>query len=149
MARFSYVATKKGPSFLTGVVPTLLLFIGVVIIFIAGTGSLAKGSVKRQRDSLTDALHRDIVYCYATTGAYPESLDDIVENYGLYYDEELFYVDYKVRAKNIIPEVTIIDLDPDGKQSNPFYAATNYFAGLKQSWQNRKMQMKQNIINRN
>lgn len=148
MARFSYVATKKGPSFLTGVVPTLLLFLGVVIIFVIGTGSLSKGSVKRQRDSLTDALHRDIVYCYATTGAYPESLEAIVDNYGLYYDEELFYVDYKVRAKNIIPEVTIIDLDPDGRQNNPLYAIQNYFAAIKESWQNRKLQMKQNIFNR-
>ena len=97
------------------ILPSILLFAMVICLFAAGTASLSKGSAKRQKDSLVDALSRDIVYCYATTGHYPESLEKIREDYGLYYNEDLFYVDYQVRAKNMIPDVTIIELSPKEK----------------------------------
>ncbi len=86
------------------------MFAGVVILFIGGTASLSTGSTKRQRESLENAINRDIVYCYATTGKYPESLDYIKDYYGLYYNDELFYVDYQIRGSNLFPDVTIIDL---------------------------------------
>ena len=42
-------------------------------------------------------------------GAYPESLEYLKENYGLIYDEDLFFVDYKVEGSNILPDITIIE----------------------------------------
>ena len=113
MARFSYVTTKRGFSVMQSIIPSILLFGMVIVLFVVGTASLSKGSTKRQKDSLIDALSRDIIYCYATTGHYPESLEAIREDYGLYYNEDLFYVDYQVRAQNIIPDVTIIELQPE------------------------------------
>ena len=59
--------------------------------------------------SLTQALNRDITYCYATTGQYPESLEAIKKDYGLIYDDSLFFVDYRTQGSNIYPEVTIIE----------------------------------------
>ncbi|MBQ7677789.1 MAG: hypothetical protein IJT32_06100 [Lachnospiraceae bacterium] len=109
MARF-HPAGAKSKSAVTGLWCSLGLFAIVVGIFIFGTISLSSGSTKRQRESLQNALTRDIVYCYATTGKYPESLTYIKDTYGLYYNDELFYVDYKIRGSNLFPDVTIIDL---------------------------------------
>lgn len=125
--------------------PTILLFCMVVALFIAGTGSLSKGSTKRQKESLTDALSRDIIYCYATTGHYPESLEAIRSDYGLYYNEELFYVDYQVRAQNIIPDVTIIELHPEDNRplwQKAIGSIQSFFANI----QNTRAKMKNNLL---
>ncbi len=53
---------------------------------------------------------RSIANCYALEGEYPESLEYIKENYGLVYDEDRFFVDYRVSGSNIMPDVTIIDI---------------------------------------
>lgn len=110
MARFSNPALGRSKSGVSGMWGSLIIFTVVVVMFIASTYSLSAGSTKRQKESLENALTRDIVYCYATTGKYPESLTYIKDNYGLYYNEELFYVDYKIRGSNLFPDVTIIDL---------------------------------------
>ena len=145
MARFSFAATKRHTTTLGGILPTILLFCMVVSLFIAGTGSLSKGSTKRQKESLTDALSRDIIYCYATTGHYPESLEAIRSDYGLYYNEDLFYVDYQVRAQNIIPDVTIIELHPEDNRpvwQKAIGSVQGFFADI----QNTRAKMKNNLL---
>lgn len=52
---------------------------------------------------------RSITYCYTIEGAYPESLDYLKEHYGLVYDEDLFFVDYRVSGSNILPDITVIE----------------------------------------
>lgn len=74
---------------------SLLLFLFLILLFTLGTSSLSENTVRRQKESLTQALNRDITYCYATTGRYPESLEDIKKDYGLIYDDSLFFVDYR------------------------------------------------------
>ena len=147
MARFSYVATKRHTSTIASLLPTLLLFTMVIALFVVGTGSLSKGSTKRQKESLTDALSRDIVYCYATTGHYPESLDAIRSDYGLYYNEDLFYVDYQVRAQNIIPDVTIIELHPEDTRT-PAQKLIGTVQQTVNAVLEQKTRMKNNILER-
>ena len=50
-----------------------------------------------------------ICHCYSVEGVYPESLEYLKENYGLTYNEDLFYVDYRTTGANLIPDVTIIE----------------------------------------
>lgn len=69
---------------------SLLLFLFLILLFTLGTSSLSENTVRRQKESLTQALNRDITYCYATTGRYPESLEAIKKDYGLIYDNSLF-----------------------------------------------------------
>ena len=72
---------------------SLLLFLFLILLFTLGTSSLSENTVRRQKESLTQALNRDITYCYATTDRYPESLEAIKKDYGLIYDDSLFFVD--------------------------------------------------------
>lgn len=106
MYRFQIRPEKKSGKKLWG---SLLFFALLILLFSLGTSSLSESTIRRQKESLTQALNRDITYCYATTGHYPESLDAIRNDYGLLYDDSLFFVDYRTQGSNIYPEVTIIE----------------------------------------
>ncbi len=107
MARFTQ--TKQ-----TGSSPKTLLAAAVlaviVALFTSGIFQIADTSYERQKESLVNALSRNIAYCYTVEGSYPESLEYIEENYGLIYNRELFYVDYKTNGANIYPDVTILEI---------------------------------------
>lgn len=106
MARFQYrKASHTYRKFVLSVC-AFTLFTGV---FYQGVESLSSSTQKRQRESLENALIRNITYCYAVEGSYPESLDYLKEHYGLTYDEDRFFVDYQVIGANILPDVTIIE----------------------------------------
>lgn len=106
MSRFTYKKTPRTtPKFLLSVCVFLIIF----VLFVGGISSLSSGTRQRQKESLENAIMRGITYCYAVEGSYPESLDYLRENYGLTYDENLFFVDYRVLGSNILPDVTIIE----------------------------------------
>ncbi len=106
MARFQY--GKKKHTYRKFVL-SAVIFLAIAGAFYQGVQSLSSGTKKRQRESLENALTRSITYCYTVEGAYPESLDYLKEHYGLMYDEDLFFVDYRVTGSNILPDVTIIE----------------------------------------
>lgn len=110
MARFEYSDSHRGSrrKRITAFLP-LLFFVGVIALFSFATGVLSGGTTARQKASLENALMNDITYCYATTGRYPTDLEMIKSQYGLTYDEDLFFVDYHVQGTNIFPDVTILE----------------------------------------
>lgn len=110
MKRFTYNnSTLRRSSPMKRMITSIGFFVAVFLLFLYGTGSLSSGNAQRQRESLEKAINRDIIYCYATTGSYPQSLEHIVNDYGLIYDDETFFVDYRVRGSNLMPEITIIE----------------------------------------
>lgn len=106
MNRFSYRRQSYSmPKFLL----SLCAFLLIMLLFLQGISSLSDSTIRRQKESLENAVMRDITYCYTVEGKYPESLTYLKENYGLTYDEDLFFVDYQVSGSNILPDVTIIE----------------------------------------
>jgi len=59
---------------------------------------------------LEDSLRRAVVMCYAIEGRYPESVEYIEENFGIFIDRTRYAVHYRVFASNILPEITVIPL---------------------------------------
>ena len=106
MARFEY--QKKQHTYRKFII-SVCVFLLIVLLFYQGIESLSSGSVRRQKESLENALIRSITYCYAVEGSYPESLEYLKEHYGITYDEDRFFVDYKIVGANILPDVTIIE----------------------------------------
>lgn len=106
MNRFEYGKPKKR-------IPRSLLsvcvFIAVFLLFFQGITTFSADTQKRQRESLENALTRSVTYCYTVEGAYPPSLAYLRENYGLIYDDSLFFVDYQYSGANILPDITIIE----------------------------------------
>lgn len=58
--------------------------------------------------TLETAVMRGITHCYAIEGTYPDSLEYLIENYGLIYDESHYYIDYQPLGSNLMPDVAII-----------------------------------------
>lgn len=84
-------------------------FLLLLFVFFREFTMIADGNRQRQKDVLKDALNRSIVQCYALEGRYPESLEYLVKNYGIIYDQDEFFIDYEIIGANIMPEVTILE----------------------------------------
>lgn len=87
----------------------ICLFLLIIFLFLSGVSSLSKGTTARQKEALENAITQSISYCYSVEGVYPENLEYLKENYGLTYNEDLFYVDYRTTGANLMPDVTIIE----------------------------------------
>ena len=105
MSRF---VTEKRSSYTRGLIVSILIFSLIFGVFLFSLEQFSKETVARQRESLEAALHQSVVYCYTLEGAYPVSLEYIKEHYGLTYNENLFFVDYRLQGANILPDITII-----------------------------------------
>lgn len=85
------------------------LFLVVFCLFISGISNVSSKTSADQTELLHQAISRGVTHCYATEGHYPENLDYLRTHYGITYDEETYFVDYKVLGKNIFPDITIIE----------------------------------------
>lgn len=88
---------------------SILFFLLVIGIFLYGIATVSSGTAEDERRILDEAIHKDIVHCYAVEGMYPPNLAYMEEHYGLTYDHDKFLVDYEPIASNIMPSVTIIE----------------------------------------
>jgi hypothetical protein len=104
VARFG----SRNKSSISGSVKTLVLAAILLVVFAVSVHFLSGGNENRQKQNLERTLENEITACYALEGSYPESLDYLKKNYGLVYNEEAFYVDYRVTGSNIRPVVTVI-----------------------------------------
>ncbi len=59
--------------------------------------------------SVRESVENGITLCYAIEGAYPESIEQLTENYGVVYDPDRYIVHYERFAANIRPNVTVIE----------------------------------------
>ena len=88
-----------------------LLVIAFLAIFAVSLRSISASTRDNQKESLENALNRDIIQCYVIEGTYPPSLDYLKNHYGLTYDEDVFFVDYTPRGANLLPDITILEVD--------------------------------------
>ena len=90
---------------------SVLLFIVIILLFIMGISLISGSSKKGQKDTLTEAINKDIVHCYAIEGYYPPNLSYIEDHYGLTYDRSKYLIDYKSIGNNIYPDVTVLEMN--------------------------------------
>ena len=108
MSRNRFKKQKRDLSALRELLLPAALFVLVVGLFVPALSSVSRTARQAERDSLEAAIRRSAAHCYATEGAYPESLDYLCSHYGLQIDEERYLVDYQVFASNLMPSVTVI-----------------------------------------
>ena len=58
---------------------------------------------------LETSIRKATMTCYATEGVYPPTLEYLKKNYGIQIDESRFTVFYEVFAKNLMPEITVME----------------------------------------
>jgi hypothetical protein len=89
-----------------------LVFTAVMIAMIAlgvrqaGTSQQAEGL-----RLLEEALQRAAMHSYAINGYFPESLEYLLEHSQLHIDESRFFVHYEIFARNVMPHITVIELN--------------------------------------
>lgn len=72
--------------------------------------SMERTAQSEQTELLTEAVNQAVVNCYAMEGRYPESIQYLIENYGIQVDFSKYAVSYEIFAENIKPQVKIIRL---------------------------------------
>ena len=102
MNRFQKKQEKTGKQ-RTGVLSILLavLVVGCVWNGITVTTTRTRA---QEKQSLEEAIQRDIVTCYALEGVYPESLEYLKEHY-----EDRYIVNYEALGSNLMPDVTVME----------------------------------------
>ena len=90
---------------------SVFFFLVVIIAFLFGISFISSTSSRDQKQVLTDAVSRDVIHCYAVEGYYPPSLSYIEDHYGLTYDKNRYLIDYVPIGDNILPSVTIVEIN--------------------------------------
>ena len=104
MARFG--AKKSSGS--RNIILSVILFLLVLFLILALVSSWSEGSLDEQQRNLEQALTQGAVHCYALQGSYPESLEQLLEQYNITYDESRFFIDYRAEGQNMMPEISVI-----------------------------------------
>ncbi len=85
----------------------IVLFCTLFILWFSSS-KVAETADQQQANLLKDALNQAVVSCYAVEGRYPESLDYLIENYGIQVNPEKFIVVYDIFAENVRPRIEVI-----------------------------------------
>ena len=86
--------------------------VAALVWFAAAVDGLDRGRAEEDRRRLEETLRRGCVACYAAAGAYPASLDDLTERYGIQIDGERYTVRYSAFAENLMPDITVLENTP-------------------------------------
>lgn len=86
-----------------------LVIVGFFLfIYLKGSYYISNSTLDEQAQNLENTLRKSVAQCYAVEGTYPPNLDYLKEHYALYYNEDLFYVDFTSIGANIMPDITIL-----------------------------------------
>jgi hypothetical protein len=102
---------RKGffSSLLAGIVPLAFTLIIMVMVIFGLRQTEASNRAEGVR-LLEEAIMRVVIHNYAIEGYFPESLDYIVENYGIFIDHTRFVVHYDAFATNLLPDIRVFEL---------------------------------------
>ena len=87
----------------------LAVFLG---LFFYGFQNVRNEVSRQSRIRLEEAVRRAAVACYAAEGAYAPSVAYLEEHYFLSVDESRYIVHYDVFADNILPDITVLEVEP-------------------------------------
>lgn len=96
---------KKMPYFLK-YLPTVLVFAIIIVIVVIAMNDVNKTTESESLSIVENSIRRAAIICYAQEGSYPQSIEYLEENYGLYLSDE-YIVYYDIFASNIMPTVTV------------------------------------------
>ena len=63
------------------------------------------------RRQLEETIRRSAVACYANEGIYPPDLEYLERHYGVQIDEEHYAVFYDAFAENLMPDITVVEIE--------------------------------------
>ena len=85
-----------------------MILTAALLWFFTAVSGLKTGEGEEGRQQLEDALRQAAVACYAAEGIYPPTLDYLTDHYGVQV-EDRYIVFYEIFAKNLMPEITVLE----------------------------------------
>lgn len=85
------------------------VFAAAIVWLAAAVGNAGAATEKEALLSVRKSVEKGITMCYAIEGAYPDSIEYLTENYGIYYDAEKYTIHYECFADNVRPSVTVVE----------------------------------------
>lgn len=99
--------SAAGKKFILALALAAVIVITAVLLW---ANARTKAGMAEQTASIRDTVYARALQCYVIEGAYPESLDYLVENYGLAVNTEDYRIVYIPYAENLPPEIKVIYL---------------------------------------
>ena len=99
--------SASGKKLIIALVLAAVILIAAVLMW---AGARAKDNMAEQTSSIRDTVYARALQCYVIEGAYPESLDYLIENYGLAVNTDDYRIVYIPYAENLPPEIKVIYL---------------------------------------
>ncbi|NLL63703.1 MAG: hypothetical protein GX241_05650 [Ruminococcaceae bacterium] len=121
------VRKRSAPDVLKGHLISLSFFTIVFGFFLGGIASAEKNAATEGKRVLEESVNKAVISCYALEGAYPSSIKYLEDNYGLTYDKEKYAIGYIAFASNIMPEITVINLNPSEEEEEKIKAGYEEF----------------------
>ena len=79
------------------------------LLYAMNAGAARLGQEAESMKQLENSIRKATMTCYATEGVYPPTLEYLKKNYGIQIDESRFTVFYEGFAKNLMPEITVME----------------------------------------
>lgn len=108
MDLFETRRTRAGRK-LRGLLPVIVLTV-LCLIFYLGISYAGRETISQEQTSLRQALEQGAIHTYALTGNYPQSLDELLQDYHISYDTDKFVVEYVPNGSNLLPSVSVMVL---------------------------------------
>ena len=96
-----------GASYAKRLILTMAVFIMLLSSALVIINRLEYTSQTESLDIVRSSIRHALVTCYAVEGFYPDSVEYLVDHYGLAYDSNVIHVYYDAFASNIMPEVSV------------------------------------------
>ena len=90
--------------------------LAVIVMIVIGLRETEISSRAEGLRLLEESIMRAAVQCYVVEGSYPESIKYIENLYGIYIDRTRYVVHYKIFASNILPDITVLELNGDRRK---------------------------------
>ena len=84
----------------------------VLLSFLTALDNLDRDQSGEGRRRREESLRRSCAACYAAEGIYPPDLAYLTSHYGTQIDERLYAVDYRPIAENLMPDITVLEIEP-------------------------------------
>lgn len=97
-------------SLVRGIVITLISFLLVFALLLAGLTQVGTRSNVALTDSLKASVLRAAMTCYAVEGRYPADAGYLEAQYGLTYDHRRYIVSLDTFADNLLPDISVMSI---------------------------------------
>ena len=108
MIKQKSIYRKSAFDFLKSAILPILFTVTIMVMVVFGLRQTGESSNAEGLRILEDSLRRAVIMNYAIEGRYPESIEYIESNFGIYIDRTRFIVHYEIFASNILPTITVI-----------------------------------------